>query len=157
MLQRADSLEKTLMLGKIEARRRRRCQSMRWLDGITTQWTWVWASFGRWWRIGKSGVLQSIGHKRVGHNWVTKQQQHLKQQWLVYISIFPPYHFIHIKDLWSFSISSSSSSSFFFFFDHILHLVGSSLTWDWSNPSPLQWKHEILTTGPPEKSHYFLI
>ena len=34
-MQRADSLEKTLMLGKIEGRRRRGCQKMRWLDGIT--------------------------------------------------------------------------------------------------------------------------
>ena len=34
-MQRADSLEKTLMLGKIEGRRRRRRQRMRWLDGIT--------------------------------------------------------------------------------------------------------------------------
>ena len=35
LMQRADSLEKTLMLGKIEGRRRRRQQTMRWLDGIT--------------------------------------------------------------------------------------------------------------------------
>ena len=34
-MQRADSLEKTLMLGKIEGRRRRERQRMRWLDGIT--------------------------------------------------------------------------------------------------------------------------
>ena len=34
-MQRADSFEKTLMLGKIEVRRRRRQQRMRWLDGIT--------------------------------------------------------------------------------------------------------------------------
>ena len=34
-MQRADSFEKTLMLGKIEGRRRRRPQRMRWLDGIT--------------------------------------------------------------------------------------------------------------------------
>ena len=35
MMQRTDSLEKTLMLGKIEGRRRRGCQRMRWSDGIT--------------------------------------------------------------------------------------------------------------------------
>ena len=35
LMRRADSLEKTLMLGKIEGRRRRGCQRMRWLDGIT--------------------------------------------------------------------------------------------------------------------------
>ena len=35
LMQRTDSLEKTLMLGRIEGRRRRGCQRMRWLDGIT--------------------------------------------------------------------------------------------------------------------------
>ena len=35
LIQRADSFKKTLMLGKIEGRRRRGCQKMRWLDGIT--------------------------------------------------------------------------------------------------------------------------
>ena len=35
LMQRADSLEKTLMLGGIEGRRRKGCQRMRWLDGIT--------------------------------------------------------------------------------------------------------------------------
>ena len=39
-----------------------------------TQWMWVWASSGRWWRIGKPGVLQSMGSQRVGHDWVTEQQ-----------------------------------------------------------------------------------
>ena len=38
LIQRADSLEKTLMLGKAEGRRRE-WQMMRWLDGITVQWT----------------------------------------------------------------------------------------------------------------------
>ena len=40
LMGRANSLEKALMLGKIEGRRRRGPQRMRWLDGIT-QWTWV--------------------------------------------------------------------------------------------------------------------
>ena len=35
LMRRADSFEKTLMLGKIEGRRRRGCQRMRWMDGIT--------------------------------------------------------------------------------------------------------------------------
>ena len=35
LMQTADSLEKSLMLGKIEGRKRRGCQRMRWLDGIT--------------------------------------------------------------------------------------------------------------------------
>ena len=39
LMRRTDSFEKTLMLGKIEARRRRGQQRMRWLDGITDSWT----------------------------------------------------------------------------------------------------------------------
>ena len=39
LMQRVDSLEKTLMLGGIGGKRRRGRQRMRWLDGITTQWT----------------------------------------------------------------------------------------------------------------------
>ena len=38
-----------------------------------TQWTWVWANSGRWWRTGKPGMLQSMGSKRVRHNWATEQ------------------------------------------------------------------------------------
>ena len=41
LMQRADSFEKTLILGKIEGRRRRGRQRMRRLDGITDSWTWV--------------------------------------------------------------------------------------------------------------------
>ena len=37
-----------------------------------TQWTWVWASSGSWWRTGKPGMLQSMGSQRVGHDWVTE-------------------------------------------------------------------------------------
>ena len=75
LMWRANSLEKTLMLGKIEGGRRRGPRKMRWLDGITTQWTWVWASSRRWWRTEKPGMLQSIRSQRVGHNWATEQQQ----------------------------------------------------------------------------------
>ena len=39
LMQRADALEKSLMLGKIEGRKRRVQQRMKWLDGILTQWT----------------------------------------------------------------------------------------------------------------------
>ena len=47
LMWKADSLEKTLILGKIEGRKKRGQQRMRWLDGIMTQWTWVWANSRR--------------------------------------------------------------------------------------------------------------
>ena len=37
-----------------------------------TQWTWVWVNSGSWWWTGKTGVLQSMGSQRVGHDWVTE-------------------------------------------------------------------------------------
>ena len=56
LMPRANSLEKTLMMGKIEGKRRRGWQRMRWLDGLPTQWAWVWTNSRRWWRTGKPGV-----------------------------------------------------------------------------------------------------
>ena len=48
LMRRADSFEKTLMLGKIEGRRRRGRQRMRWLVALLTQWTWFWVDSGSW-------------------------------------------------------------------------------------------------------------
>ena len=39
------------------------------------QWTWVWASSGRWWWTGKPDMLQSTGSQRIRHDWETEQQQ----------------------------------------------------------------------------------
>ena len=74
LIRRADILEKTLMLGKIEGRRRKGWQRTRWLEASLKQWTWVWANSKRWWRAGKPGLLQSMELQRVGHNLVTKLQ-----------------------------------------------------------------------------------
>ena len=57
------SLEKTLMLGKVEGRRRRGRQRMRWLGGITSSMDMGVRKVGRW-----TGVLQSMGSQRVGHD-----------------------------------------------------------------------------------------
>ena len=70
-----DSLEKTLMLGKIEGRRRRGCQWMRWLDGITDAMDRNLDNSRRWWGSGRTGMLQSSGSQRVIHDWTTEQQQ----------------------------------------------------------------------------------
>ena len=73
LMWRTDSFEKTLMLGKIEGRKERGQQRVRWLDGITDLMDIVWASSGSWWWIGEPGVLQSMGSQRVGHDWVIEQ------------------------------------------------------------------------------------
>ena len=65
-MQRTDSLENTLILGKIEGGRRRGRQRISWLDASLTQWTWVWVNSGSWWWAGKPGMLQSMGLQRVG-------------------------------------------------------------------------------------------
>ena len=72
-MRRTDSLEKTLMLGKIEGGRRegnRRAWDG-WMASLT-RWTWVWVSSRSWWWTGKPGVLQFMGLQRVGHDWVTE-------------------------------------------------------------------------------------
>ena len=72
LMQRANSLEKTLMLGGIGGRKRRGWQRMRWLDGITDSMAWVWVNSGSWWWTGRPGVLQFMGSQRVGHDWETE-------------------------------------------------------------------------------------
>ena len=66
---RTDSLEKTLILGKIEDRSRGQ-QRMRWLNAIT-DW-WVWASSRSWWWTGKPGLLHFMRLQRIGHIWMTE-------------------------------------------------------------------------------------
>ena len=80
LMQRADSFEKTLMLGKIEGRRRRGWQRMRWLMASPIQWTWIWMNSSSWWWTGRPGMLWFMGSQRVGHNWVTELRQYIKKQ-----------------------------------------------------------------------------
>ena len=67
-----DSLEKTLMPRKIEGRKRRGWQRMRYWMASLTQWTWVWVSSRSWWWTGKSSVLQTMGSQRAGHDLATE-------------------------------------------------------------------------------------
>ena len=68
MVRRADSFEKTLMLGKIEGGKRR-VQQMRWLDGITNSMDMTLSKLWELWWTGRPGVLQSLGSQRVIYDW----------------------------------------------------------------------------------------
>ena len=68
LMPRTDSFEKILMLGKIEERRRRGQQRMRWLDGITDSMDLSLSKLRKLAMYRKPGVLQSMGSQRVGHN-----------------------------------------------------------------------------------------
>ena len=67
---RANSVEKTLVLGKIEGRKRKGQQRWDCWMASLTQWTWIWVTSWRQCKTGKPGMLQSMGSQRVGHNWL---------------------------------------------------------------------------------------
>ena len=72
LMWKTDSFEMILMLGKIEGRRRRGQQRMRWLHGITDLMDMSSISSGSWWSTGKLGTLQSMGSQKVRQDWVTE-------------------------------------------------------------------------------------
>ena len=92
LMWRADSVEKTLMLGKIEGRRRRRRQRMRWWDGITDSvdmgfgWLWDFVMDREAWHAW------FMGSQRVRHYWATEQN------WITpLIFIFITYYYLAKK------------------------------------------------------------
>ena len=77
LMQRVDSLEKTLMLEVLGAGGEG--DNRGWDDRMAspTRWTWVWVNSRRWWWTGRPGVLQFV--QRLGHDWLTELN------WYIYI------------------------------------------------------------------------
>ena len=72
LMRRADSLEMTLMLGKIEGGRRRGSQRMRWLDGITNSMN---MSLSKHWEIVKDRIICFVTVHGVAKSWLDMTQQ----------------------------------------------------------------------------------
>ena len=68
LIRRTDLFEKTLMLEKIEGRRRGDNRGWDVWMALPTHWTWIWVNTGSWWWMGRPGMLQS---QIVGHDWAT--------------------------------------------------------------------------------------
>ena len=51
-----------------------------WMASLV-QRTWTWANSGRWWKTGRSGMLQSMRLQRVGHDWMSEKQQVIQHGW----------------------------------------------------------------------------
>ena len=83
LMQRTNTLEKTLMLKKIEGGRRRGRQRMRCLDSINNLINMTFASVGNCWCTGKPGVQKSMGHKDSTErlNWRQSSGYVLRRKW----------------------------------------------------------------------------
>ena len=96
---RADPLEKTLMLGKIENGGKGDNRGWDGWMASPTLWRWVWVNSGSWWWTGRPGVLRFMGSQRVGHDWGTElswTELHPRVRWNylncpIFVSLFLPW------------------------------------------------------------------
>ena len=81
LMLRANSLEKTLMLGKIRTGGEVGDRGWDGWMASLNQWTWVWASSRSWWWIGRPGVLQFMGLQGAGHILAAEHHHRGRNSW----------------------------------------------------------------------------
>ena len=117
LMRRANSLDKTLMLGKSEGRRRQKRQRMKWLDDLSDSMDMSLSKLQRWWRTMKPGVLKSTALQRVIQDWATEpqQQQCLSKEWgnklQVLMEVAENYTTIDMGEIVSNNFQSNSTQS----------------------------------------------
>ena len=72
LMQRADSLEKTLMWERLKAGGEGDDRGWDGWMASPTQWAWIWVNSGSWWWTGRPDMLRFMGSQRVRHDWVTE-------------------------------------------------------------------------------------
>ena len=133
-MQRVDSFEKTLMLGKIEGRRRKGWQRMRWLDGITDSMDMSLGNSGSWWWTGRPGVLRFMGSQRVVHDWTTELKHNVSliiywiYIWLqIQLEFWNPIEgwgkepkYLHVIEYENLRAGENLRKTLYFFFSHFI-------------------------------------
>ena len=120
LMRRTASLEKTLMLGKIEGRREGADRGWDGWMASLTRWSGVWVSSGRWWWTGKPGALQSMGSQRVGHwtKWLSDWTEQYEDRVLFFVVVVV----VQLPSLWDSVDCSTPGSSVLHYFLEFAHI-----------------------------------